>query len=83
MRNAICSDHDDILAAAKHIGLLIRAIENTDDIDYIHKNAERIEDYASDIESAAISAKSSGQAMENRLSDYCNTIESLGFVRRK
>lgn len=83
MRNAICCDHDDIYEAVQHIYLLSRMIQNSDDLGEINDAAAKIENYANDIESAVISAKASGQAMENRLADYCHTIEGLGFVRRK
>ena len=83
MRTAICNNHDEILDAVRKIYLENRAIQNSDDVDEIHRYADEIERWVSDIEDATVCAKESGQAMENRLSDYYHAIEDLGFVRRK
>lgn len=83
MRTAICNNHDEILDAVRKIYLESRAIQNSDGVDEMHRYAAEIERWASDIEDAAFYAKESGQAMENRLSEYYHAIEDLGFVRRK
>lgn len=82
-RTAICNNHDEIIGLARNIYRYASAIINSDDLDEIHGIADEIQGWSDNIETEAIDAKDSGQAMEDRLQEYYYAIEGLGFTRRK
>lgn len=69
-KQLICSHHDNIIHWCSELSLLVE--DNKEILDKIHK-----------IECAVTDAKNIGQKMEDRLREYKDTIESLGFKRRK
>lgn len=83
-KRAICSVHDDII---KECNSLIKDIDRcgvNDSSDDLYNTLDNIrwqlDNY---IISYAEEAKEYGQTMENRLRNYKDTIEGLGFVRNK
>ena len=80
-KEQICSLHDEIADYARQIWTISRNVQSSEDIDYMSRLSGEIESLADQIERSAYSAKERGQAMENRLSDYRNAIENLGFRR--
>jgi len=82
-RTAICNNHDEIIGLARNIYRYARDIQHTDDLERISEIADDIISWSNNIETEAIDAKDSGQAMENRLQEYYYAIEGLGFTRRK
>ena len=80
-KEQICSLHDEIAQNARSIWKMSRDIQSSSNIDDISSWACDIESLADQIERTVYSAKERGQAMENRLSDYRNAIENLGFRR--
>jgi len=82
MKINICNLHDEIIKRADEITKLDRriSIENPEDL------LERLEiaiQLASDIYDYASDAKIAGRKMEDRLKNYRDAIESLGFIRNK
>ena len=75
-RRKICSNHDDIMELVSEIEELIDKM-NTSNKSIISKIKSRLRK----IDKTTMYAKESGQSMENRLSDYRNRIEELGFKR--
>ena len=82
-RTAICNNHDEIIGLARNIYRYATAIRRSEDLNEIYSIADKIIDCSNDVESEAIDAKDSGQAMENRLQEYYYAIDGLGFTRRK
>ena len=82
-RTAICNNHDEIIGLARNIYRYATAISSCDDLSEIYSIADKIIDWSNNIETEAIDAKDSGQAMEDRLQEYYYAIEGLGFTRRK
>lgn len=81
-RTAICNTHDEIMELSRGIYRYAREILNSDDLDQIYGLADKILGASDEAESAALCAKEAGQAMENRLQEYYDAIEGLGFDRR-
>lgn len=71
----ICDFHNKIVKLAKEL----QNLSWTDDVSEIRKY---VEDNANDIQGWAEDALISGQKMEDRLKEYRDAIESLGFDRR-
>ena len=65
-RTAICNNHDEIIGHARNIYRYATAIRRSEDLNEIYSIAEKIIDCSNDVESEAIDAKDSGQAMEAR-----------------
>ena len=82
-RTAICNNHDEIIGLARNIYRYASAISSSDDLNEIYSIAAKIIDWSNNIETEAIDAKDSGQAMENRLQEYYYAIEGLGFIRHR
>lgn len=82
-RELICHNHDSIIRGlTKILGKIYQGLRYSSD------NAEELCLMLQDIEwevgnaiDEAEIAKKSGQAMEDRLSEYKSAIEDLGFVR--
>jgi len=74
----ICNYHNLIKSKAEEI---IRIKER--DYDDIKSLLSDVQSLADDIYSAADYALDAGQRMEDRLKDYRNSIEGLGFLREK
>jgi Mg2+ and Co2+ transporter CorA len=85
MNKLICQRHDDIIKTLKTIRNEIQK-----SLKYDRDNAEVLVDLLDDIDTDLYNcideieeAKDSGEKMENRLTLYRNTIEDLGFERKK
>ena len=92
MKRLICNLHDDIIKRCDKIQINTNKVRYNNDeipsyyIDIIKDLILQIEDVnyeLNEIKYITMDAKDCGQAMEYRLKDYYNTIESLGFERRK
>jgi indole-3-glycerol phosphate synthase len=76
MADLICHKHDKIIKLANQIeGYRER------DFDSVKDTLDTIQSLAWDIRYLAEEAKESGISMENRLQEYHNAIEGLGFQR--
>lgn len=80
----ICDVHNDIIKECNSITKDIskcRATDPPEDLyDVLDNIRWQLENY---VISYTEEAKEYGQSMENRMSDYRNAIEGLGFVREK
>ena len=72
-RRKICNVHDDIMEAADELL----------EMELPRGFKGKVKKLARNIRALADEAKDSGQAMENRLYEYYNAIEGIGFVRFK
>jgi len=72
----ICDRHDSIKSWSDDIEAEADKIENT-------RLRRRIISLARKIQKEVVKAKDSGQSMENRLMEYSQAIEGLGFKRSK
>jgi hypothetical protein len=76
-RRNICDYHDDIIKTALEIEKIKEnQYETVEEVLY------EVQHLAWDIRSWAEEAKEAGQSMENRLSEYRDAIEGLGFERK-
>ena len=73
-KRLICTVHDEIWQTADEI--LELDLKDSNDRRKLKRLAKRIQNDASE-------AKIYGQSMENRLSDYKDAVENLGFKRKK
>ena len=71
----ICDRHDSIKSWASDIEELAEDVETT-------KIRRRLISLARRIQKEVTKAKESGQSMENRLMEYRQVIEGLGFKRK-
>lgn len=74
----ICTVHDKIIKLANTIEHF-----NVRDFDTVEDALDEIQSIAWDIRDEAETAKEMGQNMEDRLREYYDAIESLGFTRVK
>jgi DNA repair ATPase RecN len=79
-RELICTTHDKMREVSKYLthldfsGYTLQEIlDEQANLNKLGDELEELIDYASE----------SGQNMEDRLSEYCNAIEELGFVRKR
>jgi len=72
-KRLICCAHDEIIELADKL-------ENLDYPEHIGKKVRKI---IKKIVAVAEEARVYGQSMEDRLRDYRNSIEELGFKRKK
>lgn len=77
MSRNICDIHDEIMKKSNKIGRL-----KSGDYEDINSLMEEFQDFANEVYSLAYDAKEAGQKMENRLKDYRQSIEGLGFIRK-
>lgn len=77
-KHNICDYHDAIKELARKIENI--RIRDYDDISDLLNDVQWI---ASDIYTYADKALDSGQSMENRLREYRDAIECIGFIRNK
>lgn len=84
----ICQKHDSALKSVKNIHQIInnaaRGYRYTDnsEVKELLSVLDDIDSEVNDIESEVLDAKESGQKMEDRLKEYRNAIEDLGFTRQ-
>ena len=72
-KRLICTVHDEIYDFAEEI----------EELDFSDRNHKRkLKSLAKRIKKDASEAKDYGQSMENRLSEYRDAIEELGFKRK-
>lgn len=92
MKELICNIHDDIYKKAdKAISDVPRFFSYSNmDKEELYEMCSDMESYIDDLKYALENikelvefAKERGQAMENRLKDYKDTIEGLGFKRER
>lgn len=79
-REVICRTHDKIQDAAERIQTYDLVNARISDIATMHEEILELSEYIVELVEYA---KERGQAMENRLYEYSNAIEELGFKRRK
>lgn len=78
MYSAICDKHDEIYDLAREI-INLDHTQYSDIADYIYK----VQNFADDILTFAKAAKDDGIKMENRMREYREAIEGLGFERKR
>lgn len=83
----ICKNHDDAVKKVDYIRRVIRDAEKAykySDNEEVKELLDILSDIDSEIDDIAdevLDAKESGQKMEDRLREYREAIEGLGFVR--
>jgi len=77
-QKTICDYHNEIISASKELQHI-----KSSDFDDIEDVINFVTNRADDIEGDAQLALQAGQNMEDRLFLYKDTIESMGFVRKK
>lgn len=71
----ICEVHDELVEVA------IAAVEEAAEIQTPGRLRQKVRSLASKVKKLAKEAKKYGQSMENRMSEYREAIEALGFTR--
>jgi methyl-accepting chemotaxis protein len=92
MNQTICGTHNDIADIVKRIAVKVSRIislmgkiegDASDTASEASAIADDIDSECSTVQDLIKEALSSGQSMEDRLREYRDTIESLGFKRIK
>jgi hypothetical protein len=78
VKEFICYKHDKIIKLASTIEKY-----NERDFEKVKDALDEIQSIAWDIRTLAEESKTSGEAMEYRLREYYDAIESLGFERKR